>query len=137
MLLNSQFTTFLHIALSLYHGFNCGIAQEFYRSSMFCPRNETWSSIWSRSGKDWILVPRVSLGWTLLPTANINESQLLQEFGLQEFSFFFLVQSCEVMNSQSERFGDAWPLDLDSRDSLWEFEIHAFFFFLFVQYHEV
>jgi hypothetical protein len=26
-----------HVALSLYHGFNCGTAQEFYRSSMLCP----------------------------------------------------------------------------------------------------
>jgi hypothetical protein len=42
-----------------------------------------------------------------------------------------------VLNSRSERSGDAWPLVLDGRDLLREFGLQAFFFCLFTQSSEV
>jgi hypothetical protein len=84
-----------------------------------------------------ILLPHAALGWNLLLAAKINDSQLLQEFSLHDFSFCLLAQSSEVPNSQSERFGDAWPLYFYGQDSLREFRIQAFFFSLFMQSSEV
>jgi hypothetical protein len=39
-----------------------------------------------QGGKAPLLLPRAALGWTLLPAAKINDSQLLREFGLRAFS---------------------------------------------------
>jgi hypothetical protein len=79
-----------------------------------------------RSGKASLLLPHATLGWTLLPVVKINDSQLLWEFGLWAFFFCLLAQFSEVSNSQSERFGDVWPLVLDDRDLFREFELQAF-----------
>jgi hypothetical protein len=47
------------------------------------------------------------------------------------------MQFSEVLNSQSERSGDAWPLDLDDRDSLQSLGFRPFFFCFLVQSSEV
>jgi hypothetical protein len=83
------------------------------------------SSSFSATRRSWMDPASVML-------TNINGSQLLQEF-----FFCFLAQSSEVSNSQSERYGDGWPLDLDGRDSLREFRLWAFFFYFLTQSFEV
>jgi hypothetical protein len=55
------------------------------------------------------LPPRVLLFWTVEIYFGVRASGAF---------FYLLAQFSEVLNSQSERSGDAWPLDLDGRDSL-------------------